>query len=68
MHSYGTKTIAISACDNFNMQTINQKSAKKAWAKALQEPAKEFPLTPLSIINGEIPTTLNGTLYRNGPA
>lgn len=48
------------------MQTI-QKSAKKAWAKALEKPATEFPLTPLSIIDGEIPASLNGTLYRNGP-
>jgi len=48
------------------MQTI-QKSAKKAWAKALEKPATEFSLTPLSIIDGEIPASLNGTLYRNGP-
>ncbi|MBE9211182.1 carotenoid oxygenase family protein [Plectonema cf. radiosum LEGE 06105] len=48
------------------MQTID-KSAKKAWAKALEKPATEFPLTPLSIIDGEIPASLNGTLYRNGP-
>jgi carotenoid cleavage dioxygenase-like enzyme len=48
------------------MQTV-QKSATKAWAKAFQKPAKEFPLTPLSIIDGEIPASLNGTLYRNGP-
>ena len=48
------------------MQTV-QKSAKKAWAKAFQKPATEFPLTPLSIIAGEIPASLNGTLYRNGP-
>ncbi|MEM9922481.1 MAG: carotenoid oxygenase family protein [Cyanobacteria bacterium P01_D01_bin.50] len=49
------------------MQTINQNSTKKAWAKALEKPAKEFPLTPLSVIEGEIPASLNGTLYRNGP-
>ena len=48
------------------MQTV-QKSSKKAWAKAFQKPATEFPLTPLSIIEGEIPPSLNGTLYRNGP-
>lgn len=48
------------------MQTV-QKSSKKAWAKAFQKPATEFPLTPLSIIDGEIPASLNGTLYRNGP-
>ncbi len=56
----------ISKYRNFKMQTV-QKSAKKAWAKALQKPATEFPLTPLSIIAGEIPASLNGTLYRNGP-
>lgn len=50
------------------MQTFNQNSTKKAWAKALQQPGKEFPLTPLSVIEGEIPASLNGTLYRNGPA
>lgn len=48
------------------MQTV-QKSSKKAWAKAFQKPATEFPLTPLSIIEGKIPPSLNGTLYRNGP-
>ena len=48
------------------MQTV-QKSSKKAWVKAFQKPATEFPLTPLSIIEGEIPASLNGTLYRNGP-
>ena len=48
------------------MQTV-QKSSKKAWAKAFQKPATEFPLTALSIIDGEIPASLNGTLYRNGP-
>ncbi|MGB3760077.1 MAG: carotenoid oxygenase family protein, partial [Rivularia sp. (in: cyanobacteria)] len=48
------------------MQTV-QKSSTKAWAKAFQKPATEFPLTPLSIIEGEIPASLNGTLYRNGP-
>ncbi|MEL6166728.1 MAG: carotenoid oxygenase family protein, partial [Cyanobacteria bacterium J06628_3] len=48
------------------MQTV-QKSSKKAWAKAFEKPATEFPLTPLSIIEGEIPSSLSGTLYRNGP-
>ncbi len=49
------------------MQTV-EKFSKKAWAKAFQKPATEFPLTPLSIIEGVIPASLNGTLYRNGPA
>ncbi|AFY46215.1 lignostilbene-alpha,beta-dioxygenase-like enzyme [Nostoc sp. PCC 7524] len=50
------------------MQTIDKKSTKRAWAGAIAEPAKEFPLTPLPIISGKIPTGLRGTLYRNGPA
>ncbi|MEM8832396.1 MAG: carotenoid oxygenase family protein [Cyanobacteria bacterium P01_G01_bin.19] len=40
----------------------------KAWSKAIAKPATEFDLTPLSVISGEIPTKLNGSLYRNGPA
>lgn len=43
-------------------------TSKKAWAKAIAQPAKEFPLTDLSIISGAIPAGLNGTLYRNGAA
>lgn len=46
------------------MITINN----SAWSKALATPATEFPLTPLSLISGDIPPELNGTLYRNGPA
>ena len=41
---------------------------QKAWSKAIAEPATEFDSTPLSIISGEIPQNLRGTLYRNGPA
>lgn len=41
---------------------------KKAWAQAIAEPAREFPLTPLSSLLGEIPSDLRGSLYRNGPA
>ncbi len=43
-------------------------SKLKAWSKAIAQPATEFDLTPLSIIAGEIPSDLRGTLYRNGPA
>lgn len=50
------------------MQTITRKSINKSWAGAIAEPAKEFPLTQLSIISGKIPDGLRGTLYRNGPA
>ena len=41
---------------------------KKAWSKSLDKPAREFPLTSLAILSGEIPEGLQGTLYRNGPA
>lgn len=49
------------------MHTIDKKSTKKAWAQALAQPAKEFPLTQLQILAGKIPEDLRGTLYRNGP-
>jgi carotenoid cleavage dioxygenase-like enzyme len=50
------------------MQTIEKKSSKKTWAKAISQPAKEFPPTQLPIIAGKIPEGLRGTLYRNGAA
>lgn len=34
----------------------------------MDKPAREFPLTSLAILSGEIPEGLQGTLYRNGPA
>ncbi|NJL02039.1 MAG: hypothetical protein HC910_16300 [Spirulinaceae cyanobacterium SM2_1_0] len=37
------------------------------WAGAIAQPAKEFPLTNLSVIAGELPLALCGSLYRNGP-
>jgi all-trans-8'-apo-beta-carotenal 15,15'-oxygenase len=37
------------------------------WATAIAQPAEEFPLTPLPILSGQIPSGLRGTLYRNGP-
>ena len=43
-------------------------SKQKAWSKAIAEPASEFDLTPLEVIEGEIPADLRGSLYRNGPA
>ena len=43
-------------------------STSKAWSKAIAKPATEFDSTPLSIMAGEIPPDLRGTLYRNGPA
>jgi all-trans-8'-apo-beta-carotenal 15,15'-oxygenase len=44
------------------------KAHKPAWSKAIAHPAQEFSLTPLPIISGAIPSDLQGTLYRNGPA
>ncbi|NER82426.1 MAG: hypothetical protein F6K42_23255 [Leptolyngbya sp. SIO1D8] len=41
--------------------------SQKAWARAISQPAEEFPLTPLSTLSGTIPSTLHGSLYRNGP-
>jgi len=38
------------------------------WFKALESPPEEFSLTPLPLISGRLPPTLQGTLYRNGPA
>ena len=43
-------------------------SKLKAWSRAIAKPAAEFEPTSLSIIAGEIPSNLRGTLYRNGPA
>ncbi|MGJ5675467.1 MAG: carotenoid oxygenase family protein [Nostochopsis sp.] len=50
------------------MPLIDDKLRKKAWAGAVAQPAQEFPLTPLRVIFGTIPSGLRGTLYRNGPA
>jgi all-trans-8'-apo-beta-carotenal 15,15'-oxygenase len=51
------------------MTTILKTPSKKAsWAKAIAKPAREFPLTQLSNISGNIPENLKGSLYRNGPA
>lgn len=49
------------------MKTDNQTSTKKAWAKAIINPAPEFPPTQLPILSGKIPEGLRGSLYRNGP-
>ncbi|MGP1373378.1 MAG: carotenoid oxygenase family protein [Almyronema sp.] len=39
----------------------------KSWAKAIAQPAPEFALTSLSVLAGQIPAGLQGSLYRNGP-
>ncbi|PSR17216.1 hypothetical protein C8255_13805 [filamentous cyanobacterium CCP3] len=38
------------------------------WAAAIAQPATEFAATPLTVIDGQLPADLRGTLYRNGPA
>lgn len=43
-------------------------SQAKAWSQAIAQPGEAFDLTPLSVIEGEIPSDLRGSLYRNGPA
>ncbi len=50
------------------MTTTSKPLIRRAWAKAIAQPAKEFPPTPLPILSGKIPVGLRGTLYRNGPA
>jgi all-trans-8'-apo-beta-carotenal 15,15'-oxygenase len=37
------------------------------WADAIAQPAQEFPLTPLPVLEGAIPSGLQGSLFRNGP-
>lgn len=49
------------------MVVTSSKPTQKAWAGAIAQPAKEFDLTPLSVLSGAIPAGLRGTLYRNGP-
>jgi carotenoid cleavage dioxygenase-like enzyme len=49
------------------MTTTIQPLTHKKWAQAIAQPGKEFPLTPLPILCGQVPEGLRGTLYRNGP-
>lgn len=37
------------------------------WGKAFTQPLQDFPLTPLAPIEGQVPDSLRGSLYRNGP-
>jgi len=48
-------------------QSISSNFTKPAWFRAIAQPANEFPLTPLSVVSGELPAGLQGSLYRNGP-
>jgi len=50
------------------MQTASRPSTTKAWAKAIAQPAAEFPPTPLPVLSGQLPVSLRGSLYRNGAA
>ncbi|MDB9378917.1 carotenoid oxygenase family protein, partial [Nodularia sphaerocarpa] len=49
------------------MTTTIQPLTHKTWAGAIAQPAKEFTLTPLPVLWGQVPEGLRGTLYRNGP-
>ena len=40
---------------------------QKPWAGAIAQTAPEFPLQPLSVLSGNLPEELCGSLYRNGP-
>ncbi len=46
----------------------SQISPQSHWSRAFTEPIREFPPTPLQIIEGHLPSDLRGRLYRNGPA
>ncbi len=49
------------------MTTTSRPLTRRAWAKAIAQPAQEFPPTPLPVLSGKIPEGLRGSLYRNGP-
>jgi carotenoid cleavage dioxygenase-like enzyme len=38
------------------------------WGQAIDQPAREFAPIALTVIEGKIPASLRGSLYRNGPA
>lgn len=38
-----------------------------AWSTLFTQPAQPFPLTPLSLVAGQVPNALRGRLFRNGP-
>lgn len=39
----------------------------RSWSKLFTQNAQEFGPTPLTLLTGQIPQGLRGTLYRNGP-
>lgn len=49
-----------------NLAPTNQQN-RPTWGKALATPAAEFSLQSLQVVAGQIPATLQGSLYRNGP-
>jgi all-trans-8'-apo-beta-carotenal 15,15'-oxygenase len=38
-----------------------------SWTTVWAEPGKEFNKTKLEVLEGAVPKSLNGALYRNGP-
>ena len=49
------------------MVAIAEQTEFPGWYQCLAEPAEEFPLSPLTVLEGAIPEGLQGSLYRNGP-
>lgn len=49
------------------MTTTSKPLTRRAWAKAIAQPGREFLPTPLRVLSGKIPEGLRGSLYRNGP-
>jgi len=41
---------------------------QSAWSRCIAQPAREFGPSKLSVLSGNLPPGLRGTLYRNGPA
>jgi all-trans-8'-apo-beta-carotenal 15,15'-oxygenase len=42
-------------------------SSSSTWGNAFAQPLHNFPLTPLVPLEGQVPSALRGSLYRNGP-
>lgn len=49
------------------MTATYSQTHQPTWSNAIADAIEEFPLTPLSVLAGQIPAGLRGTLYRNGP-
>jgi all-trans-8'-apo-beta-carotenal 15,15'-oxygenase len=48
-------------------QMPNSPISPRIWGKAIAHNATEFSQQKLTVLQGELPTGLQGTLYRNGP-